>query len=454
VTLPQRALSSPPERLGVILFPASLALLLGIGLLRFGNPVVLDDPALVLNTQSSLGYKLESSHLRYYLLALVVLASLPVARYRTRVPRWVLLLPALWMAAQILAALTTVDVRLSIAVLKHFAGCCICFYLGLLALYNVHRLRLLWLGIALGFAGVLATGFDQHFGGLEETRRYFLIYEMPKLTTVDPEMLKRIHSTRIFSTFVYPNALACCILLFLPLVLAASQELPRSGRWLASGAFLLAGSACMVWTGSKAGWIIALIQIAVWIVTRRIPLGWKVGIVAAIGLVGLTSFAVKYRDYFARGATSVSARFDYWEAAWQTIRNHPGLGTGPGTFGFVYARIKPPEAEMARLAHNDYLQQWSDSGISGFLSYLALILGSIWQLFRSSYRCSQTFLVWLGLLGFALHSLVDFGLYIPVLAWSAFLFMGWLWAKSDHGIESTASSAGITLEHGHESTLP
>ncbi|MDB6023564.1 MAG: O-antigen polymerase, partial [Pedosphaera sp.] len=34
--------------------------------------------------------------------------------------------------------------------------------------------------------------------------------------------------------------------------------------------------------------------------------------------------------------------------------------------------------------------------------------------------------VWLGVLGWALQSFVEFGLYIPALAWPAFGFMGWL----------------------------
>ncbi len=37
-----------------------------------------------------------------------------------------------------------------------------------------------------------------------------------------------------------------------------------------------------------------------------------------------------------------------------------------------------------------------------------------------------TFAVWLGVLGWALHSFAEFGLYVPALAWTAFAFLGWL----------------------------
>jgi hypothetical protein len=75
------------------------------------------------------------------------------------------------------------------------------------------------------------------------------------------------------------------------------------------------------------------------------------------------------------------------------------------------------------------LEQACDSGWLGFLTYTATILGSIVFLYR--YRCQDPgpFLVWLGVLGWALQSLTEFGLYIPALAWPAFTFQGLLWGR-------------------------
>jgi hypothetical protein len=38
------------------------------------------------------------------------------------------------------------------------------------------------------------------------------------------------------------------------------------------------------------------------------------------------------------------------------------------------------------------------------------------------------FPVWLGLFGWAMQEFVEFGLYIPALAWTAFFLFGWLWS--------------------------
>jgi hypothetical protein len=38
--------------------------------------------------------------------------------------------------------------------------------------------------------------------------------------------------------------------------------------------------------------------------------------------------------------------------------------------------------------------------------------------------------VWLGVLGWALQGVIEFGLYIPALAWPAFAFLGWLLGRA------------------------
>ena len=150
---------------------------------------------------------------------------------------------------------------------------------------------------------------------------------------------------------------------------------------------------------------------------------------AILLVAGLAGFLVKYRNYFTGGATSVVARFDYWKAAGQIIKDKPVLGSGPGTFGVVYKRLKNPESEMSKLAHNDYLQQGSDAGLVALLTYAALIAGSLGALFRKCREDSLEFGAWLGLLGIAVQGLVEFGLFIPALAWPQFLLMGWLWGR-------------------------
>src|SRR5208337_2276702 len=123
------------------------------------------------------------------------------------------------------------------------------------------------------------------------------------------------------------------------------------------------GSAAFFWTGSKLGWLIGLGIAGIFLLRFDWPKTFKLAVIAVVLIFGLGIFAVRFHNYFATGATSVGARFDYWRAALQTTAANPLLGSGPGTFQRPYAKLKSPEAEMARLTHNDYLEQFSDSGI-------------------------------------------------------------------------------------------
>jgi O-antigen ligase len=175
----------------------------------------------------------------------------------------------------------------------------------------------------------------------------------------------------------------------------------------------------------------------------------KVALICGVLALGLAGFYWKYSGFFKKGATSVVARFDYWQAALRTAAEHPVLGTGPGTFGIAYKKIKKPESEMALLAHNDYLEQASDSGVPGFLFYSAMVAATLaipWR--RGVLKGDGVKLaVWLGLLGWALQGLVEFGLFIPALAWPAFSLMGWLLAQPAN--ESTETIPSLKLR-AHE----
>ena len=162
--------------------------------------------------------------------------------------------------------------------------------------------------------------------------------------------------------------------------------------------------------------------------------------------LGLAGFFVKYSGFFKKGAPSVHARFDYWKAAAQTVEDKPVFGSGPGTFAIAYAKVKKPESEMARLTHNDYLEQASDSGLPGMLLYMALVAGVLVGAVRKGDRDWVRRAVWLGVLGWALQSTVEFGLYIPAVAWPAFTFMGWLLGQGSNPSEAAGAAATSRLK--------
>ena len=150
-------------------------------------------------------------------------------------------------------------------------------------------------------------------------------------------------------------------------------------------------------------------------------------------IAGVAGFAIKYAGYFQKERNSAGARLAYWRAALIVIRHHPWLGTGPGTFKIPYEQIKRPDDEMARLCHNDYLEQGCDSGVAGLISYTGMVLALLLLLYRYIVKKSPldwiNFAVWLGIFGLWLHSVVEFHLYVPALAWPLFFLCGWLMGR-------------------------
>lgn len=411
-------------------FAAAVGLWLGVALLKFGNPVILDHLVEAPGNFEEILWQAWPVRWGYGLLAAVIGLGLAAMGWQWRRRPWWVWLPAAWWVWQGVASAQTVDAQLTGAVLKHFAACVGSFYLGLFLLSRVRELRWTW-GLALaGFLWVIWVGLDQHFGGLEATRQY--VRQQPNWQQLPPDYLQKLESNRIFSTLVYPNALAGAVLLWLPVgALSAwrlTGRLTTPTRGVVTGLVAAGALACLYWSGSKAGWLIALGLAATTALLRlKLSPRLKLGLVAVLVVGGLTAFFVKFAPYFRQGATSLGARFDYWSAAVRIARERPLWGSGPGTFSVLYRRIKAPEAEMARLAHNDYLEQASDSGLLGAVLYTTFIVGSLHRLRRGAEADAERFAVWLGLLGWSLQGLVEFGLYIPALAWPAFLFLGWLW---------------------------
>jgi len=174
---------------------------------------------------------------------------------------------------------------------------------------------------------------------------------------------------------------------------------------VAFAAMVMAGLFCFALKGHRrTRWVvIALLAVAaVFVLAQR------------SGLIGL-------------GTESVSARRDYWRGAMAIARDHPWLGTGPGTFGSIYPKYKTAASEEAQLVHNSFLQMWSDSGVAGFLTFALLWLVALrdaFQLARQRSHDAAAIAVCAALAGWVVHSLMDFDLYVPGVAMPAFLLLG------------------------------
>jgi O-antigen ligase len=452
------------------LYALAFGLFLGLCILKFGNPVILDQKISPPTSPSEYLNEAWPIHwVNWILLPLAVIGALLVftspARpmlprmetpQRQRLLRWILVLPLLWLGWQFVSATQTVDSELTMATLWQFAGCVACYFIGAFLLRSPRALNLLLIGVLLAFTVCLIRAIHQR-AEFPQDRKFLLEGQRTGWTNVSPEMvlelkrdqtiittngvdivnptfLAKLSKGRVMGTLVYPNALAGVILLLFPvsivLVLNGTKKLRLIVRHSAIGLTLALGLLAFFWSGSKLGWLLALLIGVLCLFRMEWPLKLKILLLAIVVLLGLGGFAIRFHTYFANGATSTTARFDYWRAAAQTTLSHPLVGTGPGTFQRPYAQLKSPDAEMARLAHNDYLEQFSDSGIPGGIIYAVWIVAALLFVAQGVWKTRNRIIqaVFLGVLGWFIQGIGEFSLYIPALAWTAFVLLGCLLA--------------------------
>ena len=437
-------MSSSPASARPVPLPAWLTLLMGLvfGLIfvKFGNPVIFEQQVTPPASLAEAIFFSWPPSWGIWLLGAVGLVAVPFIRISRPASPLALVSLAVWFLWQFVSATQSVSGKLTEPTLVQFTGCALSLLLGWLVLARSENGGWLWAGLTAGLAFSLWMAWDQHFGGLEATRKAFLAMDVSTMSPemqaqfADPTFQKKITSTRVFGTFVYPNALAGGILLLLPAAVVWIRNVTAAMHpligWLAAGGLVGVSAACLYWSGSKSGWLIALVAGGFLFWKMKWPARRKLVVLGVVGLLGIAAFFIRYSGYFQKGATSVEARFDYWRAAVQTANRNPFTGSGPGTFQLPYRQTKAPESEMARLTHNDYLQQASDSGWPGGLAFTSGLATAAFVLYRKL-RKSGSWMQWsafVGWLALSLQAVSEFPLYIPALAWPAFLLLGWLLA--------------------------
>ena len=436
-------------------------LFLGLCIWKFGDPVILDHKIVPPATLPDFLNDAWPPHwVKWIWVPLAVWGALLIVqdtkprRDTSGLPsKWLWILPLAWLGWQFISATRTVDADLTADTLWQYSGCVACYFLGALLFARGELTRWLLAGALAAFTFCLVRAVDQRL--FEYPANYQVLVEGERagwtnfpaatfaemkdsgiiiitngLDVANPTILAKFAKGRVSGTLVYPNALAEIILLLWPvsLVLAfgATKKLRPLVRLAAIAVTIFLGGAAFFWTGSKLGWLIGIGLAGLVLLRRDWPRKLKLAAAAAVLVLGLGVFAVRFHHYFEAGATSAGARFDYWRAAVQTTVEQPAFGTGPGTFQRPYARLKSPESEMARLAHNDYLEQFSDSGVPGGLAYGAWVLLALVAAGKKIWRSrdAMAFAIYLGLLGWFAQGLGEFGLFVPALGWTAFTLLG------------------------------
>ncbi|MHB9154856.1 MAG: O-antigen ligase family protein, partial [Endomicrobiales bacterium] len=147
-----------------------------------------------------------------------------------------------------------------------------------------------------------------------------------------------------------------------------------------------------------------------------------------------------------------NGRWPIWMGTKQLIKDNYVFGTGLGTFPEVFPKYQPEKIIRKHYAHahSDYMEILSDTGIIGFLLFLAGAVVLLISLLRKYLRQKDTYIIglsigfWGALASIGIHSLADFNLHIPanavLLSAILALFIATLNLQSSLSIEGNADA--------------
>jgi len=254
-----------------------------------------------------------------------------------------------------------------------------------------------------------------------------------------------------FGPYIYSNHFAGAMVLTIPTVLGAwlfltYRRVPDPLRFAcgaACGLVTLFAVAVMAESrGGTASFVVSLLALAMLVVQGRI-LRWAVtwvflavgaGIVLLAGLIALGGdqswllglLPVSIQSIMR--AVLTDTRTIPAHVALRMFFASPLLGTGLNTYQFIFPRFCRGDFTIF-YAHSDYAQFFAETGVVG----VAMLIGACWVLLRKLRRfwndapAPYRLLAagpWAALLGFAVHSALDWNLHLPANALLAILSCG------------------------------
>jgi len=210
----------------------------------------------------------------------------------------------------------------------------------------------------------------------------------------------------------------------------------RRGAAIVAGALILSG---LIHSLSRMGFVAALTGLAVFALAAlakkfhrkgaegtqwRRRTRWLMAVGAVVVAVAVLfvylppdQLIARFAELAATEDITADMRVEIWRQTLDLTKTYRWTGSGAGTYEAAFYRFKTvAPLNTVDYAHNDYLQWLAELGVVGFGVWLLAAAA----VFRSAWRHPAA----VGALAaMALHSLVDFNLYIPAnamaVAWVA-----------------------------------
>ena len=247
----------------------------------------------------------------------------------------------------------------------------------------------------------------------------FLGNTFGKVVIANPSWLVKISSLTYFraiAIFPDPHMLALFLGMLFPLAVALALK-ERKKRWtIASCVIFLADLLTFSrggYLGLLAGFIFLLFIFRKVIVSRYKMALFLTSVAIFLILIIPNPLASRFFSSFNLKEGSNEGRIAMWEKAVETIKNHPLLGVGIGNFPL---EVNPlVNYRVPIYAHNTYLDIASESGILASFAWIGILFSALGAFLKRAKKNVLYLGAALSLIIFATHSLVETGIYSPVV---------------------------------------
>lgn len=244
------------------------------------------------------------------------------------------------------------------------------------------------------------------------------------VATRTPAALYALQHGRATGTFVLPGELAAYLIVMLPVAYAAARAGTTNALRALGWAGLAVGSAAMVLTFSRAGWMGAAASVAFLIAVRS--RGNRHGRLVALLAIAGGALAVVLLFNSHHDPSEDYTRIAIWRTALQIIDRFPLTGVGPFDFPRLYALVHVPDADATAFhAHSIYLTFFAEGGVLMLAAFAwlawAFVVELRARLSREPASALLAMAVTAGLAGIAVQGLIDtmsiaiFGLWLPAM---------------------------------------
>ncbi len=319
--------------------------------------------------------------------------------------------------------------------------------LGLTLWHFLNRFITLHESVYLVTAVYILAAFSFIFLGILNAQWLFKIPILSNILTLLPTGLIALPESNLG---VHANQLAGTTLylfpLFLGIIFGLLSGRPSRKALLFWGTLFALSGFIILLTQSRTGWIATagtlFLLTLCWALLlpkthKRHRWVWgSVGLMLTAGVAGLAFIGPqRIRDIWQNPSQqtaignvgSIAFRQEVWRWAITTVQDFPFTGTGLGTFRRVVRRLYPlnfrPDYDISH-AHNLFLQTALDIGLPGLITYLALILVTVFLLWHIAQQDQQLRPFALGFLGviiaqhlFGLTDALALGSKTTVLFW-------------------------------------